>query len=150
VVIENLKFKKMQKFIVLGFLALSLFSCKKDDGDSSSAIVSNPTSFQEITVGPNFNWSTQTEYSLQVVAMKNMPYTRSNYLKVFDQDSNVVFQALISTRDNKVLNFRAERDLSNVTVSFGSISKKVAFTNNRGEFDFIPFDDQSDIEPDNN
>tara|TARA_R110002050_G_scaffold48780_1_gene113268 strand:+ start:40735 stop:41157 length:423 start_codon:yes stop_codon:yes gene_type:complete len=140
----------MKKYIVLGFLSLSLFSCKKDDGDSSGAIVSNPTSFQEITVGPNFNWSTQTEYSLQVIAMKNMPYTRNNYIKVFDQDSNLVFQSLISTRDNKVLKFTAERDLSIATVSFGTISKEVTFTNKQGEFDFIPFDDQSDIEPDTN
>lgn len=140
----------MRKQAFFAILIFALASCEKDQTVSSPVNNAQPSTFQEISVMPDFNWSTETEYSLQIVAMKNMPFSRVNMLRVTDADNNLVFQALVNTGETKVLKFKANRELNLASVSFGSISKEVTFSNYRGEFDFIPFDDQSDIEPENN
>jgi len=139
----------MKRYLILGAIALTFMACEKDDADNSSAISSQPGSFQEITVSPNFSWSTETEYSLRLVAIKNMPFSTSNFIEVRDVDGKLIFKSLATTADNKTLKFKASGDLGVTTVSFGSINKEIVFINTSAEFDFIPFDDQSDIEPEN-
>jgi len=139
----------MKKFILFGVLVLSFIGCNKDDTDGNTAITSQPVNFQEIQVGPNFSWTTETEFELELVAIRNVPFTTTNFIEVRDLEGKLLFKTLATTSDTKTIRFMANGNLATAVVSFGTISKELDFSSKSAEFDFIAFDDRSDIQPEN-
>ena len=139
----------MKKFIIFGALSLALIACEKDDSVSNNPINTGAEVFQDIQTAPDFTWSTETEYRLDLVAMKNVPFSTSDFIEVRSLNGNLLFRALATTSDEKTIRFMAKGDLATAIVSFGTISKELNFSAKSAEFDFIPFDDQSDIQSEN-
>ena len=139
----------MKKFIIFGALSLSFIGCNKDDSVNNTVITTQPENFQEIQVGPNFSWSTETEFRLNLVAIKNVPFSTTNFIEVRDLEGNLLFKTIATTADTRTIKFMANGDLATAVVSFGTISKELNFVNKRAEFNFIAFDDRSDIETEN-
>ncbi len=139
----------MRKIFILGALTLALIACEKNDSINTTSVAAQPDNFHEIKNSPDFSWSTEKEFSLDLVALKNIPFTTTNFIEIRDLKGELVYKTLASTSDSKKIKFLAKGSLESAVVSFGTISKELSFTNNTAEFDFIAFDDRSDIQDEN-
>lgn len=86
------------KSLPLGLLVVLAMSCSKDK-DASTSIDPEfaANSFSELTVSPNFNWSSSVKGSFTVsVEAPNSLYTEGNIIELQDAEGNVLERSTIS------------------------------------------------------
>lgn len=136
-------------FIIASALVLSLSACQKEADNNLSLSPSEAKSFEELQVSDNFNWSTETAYSLELIGLNNMPFGIKKQLKVETLNGEVLYTTLAEISQDRSIAFKAPAGLNSVIVRYGSITKECALKNGAFHFDFIPADDTSDLDPDN-
>lgn len=136
-----------KSFLFLSGLALILLSaCSKDDEPSQSTPSSGPQSFEEINTTADFNWSTQIEYILQIQGLKTLPFAKKELLEVRDSKGKLLARRLTEISQDVNFQFNAAAGAETFTITYGSIEKTVSVNNNTAVFDYIPVDDRSDLD----
>jgi hypothetical protein len=129
-------------------IAIGTTSCQKDDDNvGTSPVGSSVERFDQIQASPDFKWSTETNYTLNITGLKNLPFERTGIIDVADEAGTVVFRQLIKMTEDQQLQFNAAANIDEFTISFGQISKTIIPSGNSLAFDFIPVDDRSDLDP---
>ncbi len=126
-----------------------LSSCREDQADDNTQSPSFAASFEDIKTTPDFDWSTEEQYRLQLKGLKTLPFAKKGMIEVKTVSGDLLMRRLVEISQDRNIRFDAPAGLESLKVSFGTIEKVVPVSNNRLSFDYIPFDDQSDIEQDN-
>lgn len=140
---------KMKKAVILmGILGLGLTSCK-EDSTQTQAPSNDVSSFDELTVSPNFDWSTTKTIKINVDGLDGMQVTVSKIMSVEDMNGKVLFKKIVKMNEATTLEFDAPTWVEKVKVKYGDIEKEVEVSGTQGNFDFVPEPDNSDLDPDN-
>lgn len=131
--------------LVLLVSTFGLMSCQKKVS-SDPPVDPSPESFTEMQINSSFNWNTTTDFTIKVEGLPTDMQAKRT-LVVQDMSGNVLFKKVVRLTDDDILEFRAPTALAKVKVLCGSIQKEVEFTNQRGDFNFLPEEDLSDLDP---
>jgi hypothetical protein len=144
---QNLKIMK-KTFIPIFCLGLVLASCQKESDNLMAEPINQANSFEELKVDDSFTWSTEANYTLELKGLDNMPFGVKKQLSIETLDGKRVHTTLAEISQDRSLSFVAPAGMEIVKISFGSIVKESALQNGVFHFDFIPVDDTSDLDPD--
>lgn len=139
----------MKKLILggLAIFAMSLTACQKENDTQEVPLPGNVNSFEQLQVNNDFNWSTEAEYTLALKGNGNVPFAVKRKLIVKDLNDQTLAITLADMSQTRNFDFQAIAGLQTVKIQFGSIEKEATLNNGVFEFDFIPVDDMSDLDP---
>jgi hypothetical protein len=117
---------------------ISMASCKKGVEIQKPLPVDStaPTSFKEIKVNPTFKWKNAKVISLNIMAA-NPEIQISNTLLVKLENGSVILTKLHKMNEAYVTNISIPLKANSVIVSYGSIVKTIAISNNNATVNFF-------------
>jgi hypothetical protein len=128
----------MRTIIYLALLLTILTtSCKKDSLEPEIPRNNGVANFKEIKANDQFDWKTNSEYTMQVNGFKTLsPVT--NTLKICSIDeTEIYYQSLLAMDQSLKINFSIPIDTKEIIVKYGSINKRYSTVNKMIEFDFV-------------
>jgi len=138
----------MKKSVFAGFaLIVALGSCQKETEGIDQTSMNQAQSFEELQVSHNFNWSTETNYQLELKGLDKMPFAVKKQLSIESLNGEILHTALAEISEDRIINFKSQAGLNTVLIKYGSITKESSLNQGAFHFDFIPVDDTSDLDP---
>jgi|GEM_PF-2217333 len=137
---------------IFAFSALLLFgaACSEDANTADDPAAVQAENFEDIQTSGDFTWSTQVEYTLQVEGLSTLPFPKRDMLIILDTEGQELHRRLVEISQTRKVRFEAPAGLEFLTVKFGNIEKTVSLSGtNKGNFDYLPEVDDSDLDPDN-
>ncbi len=118
-------------------LGVLFTACSEEEAQQDNNVPQGQVeSFEEMVVPEDFSWSTQTEFTVNLEGVTNLPFEVQRILSIADAKGNIVDKRLVKMGNN-----------STFTFTYGSIEAEVDAQGNTLNFSFVPADDISDLEP---
>lgn len=136
----------MRKLLFLVLAGASIVACKKDTAQDESIGFQDVSSFSDLKVSDDFDWEVAHQNTLDVTGL-NSDVQSKHFLIVEDPNGMVVSKVWTAISENHQLSFELADQFDFVTVSYGSLKKQVSIKNRKGQFDYLPNDDRSDLDP---
>lgn len=123
-------------FLIITLLALLFSSCKKED---NILIPSAPTEFKELTVSPDFNWSTSKAFTLKFVGITTLAPSASGTLTVTSMpDGAELLKANHVMKDSKNFQLNIPGHVKHIRVQYGIVQKDIMIKGSIAEFTPVP------------
>lgn len=126
--------KNLKTSVFVLSISMAVFGCKKVENASN---IDNPvTNFKQIVTNPNFNWSNTNQVTLKIAAA-NTPVLIANTLVLKTESGDVLLKKHHKINESFLGTITLPKSIKKVIVTYGSIQKTVAITNNTIDFNFV-------------
>jgi hypothetical protein len=125
----------------LALISTGLVSCKKDyisevEASKKSIDATKVVNFKDIKVSSSFDWKSTKEVTINLQPLST-PVKINNTLIVKTEKGDVLFSKLQTMSEAFTGKILVPANLTNLVVSFGTISKTEIITNNQVNFNYM-------------
>ncbi|MEI7978681.1 MAG: hypothetical protein WCI53_07535 [Bacteroidota bacterium] len=131
---------KNKNLMIATAIALTLAaSCTKlNEVDNSPNLNQNKaTSFKTLKVSDNFNWNTSELVKVNVSGLNTLTKITNTMIISSEDQKTVYYTANIEMSNTFVAELTLPKNVKNIKVSYGSISKVVSINGNTANFDYL-------------
>jgi hypothetical protein len=131
---------KNKNLMIATAIALTLAgSCTKlKEVDNSPNLNQNKaTSFKTLKVSDNFNWNTSELVKVNVSGLNTLTKITNTMIISSEDQKTVYYTANIEMSNTFVAELTLPKNVKNVKVSYGSISKVVSIQGNNANFNYL-------------
>jgi hypothetical protein len=126
---------------LLALISTGLVSCKKDyinevEASKKPVDASKVVNFRDIKVNASFDWKSTKEVTINLQPMST-PVKINNTLLVKTEKGEVLFSKLQTMDEAFTGKILVPASLTNLVISFGTISKTETITNNQVNFNYM-------------
>jgi len=125
----------------LALISTGLVSCKKDyisevEASRKPIDASKVVNFKDIKVSSSFDWKSTKEITINLQPLST-PVKINNTLVVKTEKGDVLFSKLQTMNEAFTGKILVPASLTNLVISFGTISKTETITNNQVNFNYM-------------
>jgi hypothetical protein len=126
---------------LLALISTGLVSCKKDfipevEASKKPTDASKVVNFRDIKVNASFDWKSTKEVTINLQPLST-PVKINNTLLVKTEKGEVLFSKLQTMNEAFTGKILVPASLTNLVISFGTISKTETITNNQVNFNYM-------------
>ncbi len=119
-------------------LTLAASCTKLKEVDNSPTTNQNKaTNFKTIKVADNFNWNTSDVVKLNVAGLNTLAKIKNTMVVSSEDQKTVYYTANTEMSNSFTTELTLPKNVKNIKVSYGSISKVVSIQGNTANFDYL-------------
>jgi hypothetical protein len=124
----------MKRILLIAVVGLvSLASCKKDKKENPT-VPGDVKSFNDLKVGPNFDWATEKTIELEIQAFQTPFASAKGTLEVKLPDGRTIHKRLHQMNQSAKVNLTIPAFVNNLNISYGTVVKDVAINGMKAQF----------------